>query len=61
MEATLTCMALMARKDKGCMAIRREVSAAGDPLEAWRQWEERHLTEAREAMALAGQQMEVAM
>ena len=43
------------------MAVRREVAAAGDPLEAWRQWEERHLTEAREAMALAGQQMEVAM
>ena len=61
MEATLTWMALMARKDKGCKAVRREVTAAGDPFEAWRQWEERHLTEAREAMALAGQQMEVAM
>ena len=47
MEATLTWMALMARKDKGCKAVRREVAAAGDPFEAWRQWEERHLTEAR--------------
>ena len=61
MEATLTWLALMARKDKGCKAVRREVAAAGDPFEVWRQWEERHLAEAREAMALAGQQMEVAM
>ena len=51
-------MALMARKDKGCMAVRREVVAAGDPLEAWRRWEERHPIEAREAKALACQQME---
>jgi DNA processing protein len=58
MEATLTWMALMARKDKGCMAVRREVAAAGDPLEAWRRWEERHRIEAREAMVLASQQMD---
>ena len=54
-------MALMARKDKGCMAVRREVAAAGDPLEAWRRWEERHRIEAREAMASAGQQLESAL
>ena len=58
MEATLTWMALMARKDKGCMAVRREVAAAGDPLEAWRQWEKRHPIEACAALASAGQQME---
>ena len=58
METTLTWMALMARKDKGCIAVRREVAAAGDPLEAWRQWENRHPIEACAALASAGQQME---
>ena len=61
MDDTLTWMALMARKDKGCMAVRKEVAAAGDPHEAWRWWEERHPMKAREAWALASQQREIAL
>ena len=59
MKATLTWMALMARRDKGRMAVRREVAKAGDPLLAWRRWEKRHPVEAREAKALARQQWEL--
>ena len=61
MDDTLTWMALMARKDKGCKAVRKEVAAAGDPHEAWRRWEERHPMKAREAWALASQQGEIAL
>lgn len=61
MKAKLVWMALMARRHSGCISVRKEVAAIGDPNEAWHRWEERHPSEAKVAWALATQQLETSL